>query len=46
MLTTEYIAAVRSTIAFLETGVTAITEHFHLRMFKYNPEFKNIYNMK
>ncbi len=45
MLTTEHINIVKSTIPLLESGGTAITEHFYKRLFTYNPELKDIFNM-
>jgi len=45
MLTTEHIAIVKSTIPLLEAGGTKITEHFYHRLFKHNPELKDIFNM-
>ncbi|WP_426358051.1 NO-inducible flavohemoprotein [Pseudocolwellia sp. HL-MZ19] len=45
MLTTEHINVVKSTIPLLESGGTAITEHFYKRLFSHNPELKDIFNM-
>jgi len=45
MLTTEHISVVKSTIPLLESGGTAITEHFYKRLFNHNPELKDIFNM-
>jgi nitric oxide dioxygenase len=45
LLTTNHISIVKSTVPLLEAGGTAITEHFYLRMFKHNPELKDIFNM-
>lgn len=45
MLTTEHINVVKSTIPLLENGGSAITEHFYQRLFKHNPELKDIFNM-
>lgn len=45
MLSIKTIEIVKSTIPLLETAGVAITEHFYRRMFRLNPELKNIFNM-
>ncbi|PAJ73734.1 nitric oxide dioxygenase [Pseudoalteromonas sp. NBT06-2] len=45
MLTEKDITLVKSTIPLLEQAGTAITEYFYQRMFKHNPELKDIFNM-
>jgi nitric oxide dioxygenase len=45
MISTQDIQIVKSTIPLLVEGGTAITEHFYNRMFKHNPELKNVFNM-
>ena len=45
MLTTEHIAVVKSTIPLLEAGGPAITEYFYQRLFRHNPELKDVFNM-
>src|SRR5690606_20244227 len=41
----QTIATVKSTIPLLESAGTVITQHFYERMFRHNPELKNIFNM-
>ncbi|MBJ2137525.1 NO-inducible flavohemoprotein [Paraglaciecola chathamensis] len=45
MLSVHTIATVKSTIPLLESAGVAITDHFYQRMFRLNPELKNIFNM-
>jgi len=45
MLTEKDISLVKSTIPLLEEAGSAITEYFYNRMFKHNPELKDIFNM-
>jgi nitric oxide dioxygenase len=45
MLSAQTIATVKSTIPLLESAGVAITDHFYKRMFRLNPELKNIFNM-
>lgn len=45
MLSAQTIATVKSTIPLLESAGTAITQHFYERMFRLNPELKDIFNM-
>ncbi|SFD09867.1 NO-inducible flavohemoprotein [Pseudoalteromonas denitrificans] len=45
MLTEKDITLVKSTIPLLEEAGSAITEYFYNRMFKHNPELKDIFNM-
>lgn len=45
MLSAHTIATVKSTIPLLESAGVAITDHFYQRMFRLNPELKNIFNM-
>jgi len=45
MLSTRTIELVKSTIPLLESAGVAITEHFYQRLFRFNPELKNIFNM-
>ncbi|OBP13169.1 nitric oxide dioxygenase [Rheinheimera sp. SA_1] len=45
MLSAETIAIVKSTVPLLENAGVAITNHFYQRMFRLNPELKDIFNM-
>lgn len=45
MLSAETIAIVKSTVPLLENAGVAITNHFYQRMFRFNPELKDIFNM-
>ncbi len=45
LLSAHTIAIVKSTIPLLENAGTAITAHFYERMFRHNPELKDIFNM-
>jgi nitric oxide dioxygenase len=45
MLTKQHIDIVKSTAPIIEQGGSAITDHFYARLFKENPELKNIFNM-
>lgn len=45
MLSREQIETVQSTLPLLESAGTAITEHFYARMFRHNPELKDIFNL-
>ncbi len=45
LLSAHTIAIVKSTIPLLENAGTAITAHFYERMFRHNPEVKDIFNM-
>jgi nitric oxide dioxygenase len=38
-------ALVKSTVPVLKTNGTDLTKHFYARMFKHNPELKNLFNM-
>lgn len=44
-MTPETIAVIKSTIPLLEEHGEAITKTFYQRMFKHNPQLKNIFNM-
>lgn len=44
-LSMKTIDLVKSTIPLLESAGTAITQHFYERLFRHNPELKNIFNM-
>ncbi|PQQ38510.1 NO-inducible flavohemoprotein [Photorhabdus luminescens] len=45
MLDNQTIATVKSTIPLLSATGPKLTAHFYERMFKHNPELKNIFNM-
>jgi nitric oxide dioxygenase len=45
MLSTEQITLVKSTIPLLEDTGPQLTEHFYTRMFRDNPELKNVFNL-
>lgn len=45
MLDQRTIQVVKSTIGLLESAGPALTEHFYQRMFKHNPELKDIFNL-
>ena len=45
MLKPKTIELVKSTIPLLENAGVAVTNHFYQRMFRFNPELKNIFNM-
>jgi len=45
MLNTEQITQVKSTIPLLEDAGAQLTEHFYARMFRDNPELKNVFNL-
>ncbi|MCK6263986.1 NO-inducible flavohemoprotein [Vibrio sp. ZSDE26] len=45
MLNEQHINIVKSTIPLLEQAGPALTEHFYARMFRINPEVKDIFNM-
>ncbi|NRN30647.1 NO-inducible flavohemoprotein [Photorhabdus heterorhabditis] len=45
MLDSQTIATVKSTIPLLSATGPKLTAHFYERMFKHNPELKNIFNM-
>ncbi|NVK39996.1 MAG: NO-inducible flavohemoprotein [Oceanospirillaceae bacterium] len=45
MLSRHQIEIVQSTLPLLESAGTAITEHFYGRMFRENPELKDIFNL-
>ena len=44
-LSAKTIAIVKSTVPLLENAGVAITNHFYQRMFRCNPELKDIFNM-
>ncbi|RVU33322.1 NO-inducible flavohemoprotein [Rheinheimera riviphila] len=44
-LSAKTIAIVKSTVPLLENAGVAITNHFYQRMFRLNPELKDIFNM-
>lgn len=46
LLSMTTIDLVKSTIPLLETAGVAITEHFYERLFRFNPELKNMFNMR
>jgi len=45
MLSREQIETVQSTLPLLESAGTALTQHFYTRMFRENPELKDIFNL-
>ena len=45
MLTDKHIDIIKSTIPLLENAGPTLTGHFYQRMFRLNPELKNIFNM-
>jgi len=45
MLSAQTMAIVKSTVPLLESAGVAITQHFYQRMFQFNPELKDIFNM-
>ncbi len=45
MLTDKHISIIKSTIPLLENAGPTLTGHFYQRMFRLNPELKNIFNM-
>lgn len=45
MLSAQTIAIVKSTVPLLENAGVTITNHFYQRMFRLNPELKDIFNM-
>jgi len=45
MLSAQTIAVVKSTVPLLENAGVAITSHFYQRMFRFNPELKDIFNL-
>ncbi|WP_295895370.1 NO-inducible flavohemoprotein [uncultured Vibrio sp.] len=45
MLNEQHINTVKSTIPLLEQAGPALTQHFYQRMFRINPEVKDIFNM-
>ncbi|HWV14158.1 MAG TPA: NO-inducible flavohemoprotein [Cellvibrio sp.] len=46
LLSMKTIELVKSTIPLLEAAGVAITEHFYERLFRLNPELKNIFNLR
>ncbi|PTT41764.1 NO-inducible flavohemoprotein [Chryseobacterium sp. HMWF028] len=44
-MNTNQKALVKATVPVLKTNGTDLTKHFYTRMFKHNPELKNIFNM-
>lgn len=46
MLSNNTIGLVKSTIPLLESAGVEITDHFYTRMFKHNPELKDVFNMR
>tara|TARA_R110001606_G_scaffold399222_2_gene582390 strand:+ start:44647 stop:45837 length:1191 start_codon:yes stop_codon:yes gene_type:complete len=45
MLSTKTIEIVKSTIPLLENAGVEVTDYFYKRMFKHNPELKDIFNL-
>lgn len=45
MLDARTIDIIKSTIPLLESANTALTEHFYQRMFRDNPELKDVFNL-
>ncbi|MDP5292364.1 NO-inducible flavohemoprotein [Oceanimonas sp. CHS3-5] len=45
MLDARTIDIVKSTVPLLESANTALTEHFYQRMFRDNPELKDVFNL-
>lgn len=45
MLQARHIETVQSTLPLLESAGTALTEHFYARMFRDNPELKDVFNL-
>ncbi|MDX1269662.1 MAG: NO-inducible flavohemoprotein, partial [Oceanisphaera sp.] len=45
MLDSRTIDIVKSTVPLLESANTALTEHFYKRMFRDNPELKDVFNL-
>ncbi|MBM7456400.1 nitric oxide dioxygenase [Oceanisphaera litoralis] len=45
MLDSRTIEIVKSTVPLLESANTALTEHFYQRMFRDNPELKDVFNL-
>ncbi|MFC6669372.1 globin domain-containing protein [Marinobacterium aestuariivivens] len=45
MLAPHHIAIVQSTLPLLESAGSALTEHFYARMFRENPELKEVFNL-
>ncbi|GGO83134.1 flavohemoprotein [Marinobacterium nitratireducens] len=45
MLSRQQIETVQSTLPLLESAGSALTEHFYARMFRDNPELKDIFNL-
>lgn len=45
MLEARTIEIVKSTVPLLESANTALTEHFYQRMFRDNPELKDVFNL-
>lgn len=45
MLDPHHIKAVQSTLPLLEAAGTALTEHFYARLFRDNPELKDVFNL-
>ncbi|GAA3539068.1 NO-inducible flavohemoprotein [Zobellella aerophila] len=45
MLDTRTIEIVKSTVPLLESANTALTDHFYKRMFRDNPELKDVFNL-
>ncbi|NHI00027.1 NO-inducible flavohemoprotein [Oceanimonas sp. MB9] len=45
MLNARTIEIVKSTVPLLESANTALTEHFYRRMFRDNPELKDVFNL-
>ncbi|MFP2768490.1 NO-inducible flavohemoprotein [Oceanisphaera sp. KMM 10153] len=45
MLDSRTIEIVKSTVPLLESANTALTEHFYKRMFRDNPELKDVFNL-
>ncbi|QYJ70525.1 NO-inducible flavohemoprotein [Shewanella sp. FJAT-51649] len=45
MLDSRTIQVIKSTIPLLESAGPALTQHFYERMFKHNPELKDVFNL-
>lgn len=45
MLDSRTIQVIKSTIPLLESAGPALTTHFYQRMFKHNPELKDVFNL-
>jgi nitric oxide dioxygenase len=45
MITQEQKSLIKATVPFLRENGVALTDHFYKRMFKHNPELRNVFNM-